>query len=174
MGKREIIKDTPSSSSEAAVPPTPVSEPDATVTPKMALAGVDPGKVEMPKAANISAPRIEIAETNTETIAAGKNELANNEAPHPAPQNDEIAPSSGGDAAATDHAAPGAAEERASPYVSRFSVVAASLPLGAGAGGAAGGGVGLCRAGRHPRRRGGASGARGNPGAQGKRGAGAG
>jgi len=97
MGKREIIKDPPSSSSEAAVPPTPVNEPDVTITPKMALAGVDPGKVEMPKAANISAPRIEIAETNTETIAAGKIELANIEAPHLAPQIDEIAPSSGGD-----------------------------------------------------------------------------
>src|SRR5262250_1767372 len=99
MGKREIIKDPPSSSSEAAVPPTPVSEPDATVTPKMALAGVDPGKVEMPKLANI-------------------------EVPHLAPQVDEIAPSSGGDAAATNHAAPEPAEESASPYVSRFTVLA--------------------------------------------------
>src|SRR5262249_58815199 len=98
MGKREIIKDTPSSSPEAAVPPRPVSEPDATVTPKMALAGVDPGKVEMPKAANISAPRIEIAETNTETIAAGENEAANNQAPPPAPPNTHSSPPSGGEA----------------------------------------------------------------------------
>ena len=152
MGKREIIKDTPSSSSEAAVPPTPVSEPDATVTPKMALAGVDPGKVEMPKAANISAPRIEIAETNTETIAAGKIELANIEAPHLAPQIDEIAPSSGGDAAATDHAAPEPAEESASPYVSRFTVLAASLALAAALGAMVGALVayGLARPGAIP------------------------
>src|SRR5262244_3472349 len=152
MGKRDIIKDTPSSSSEAAVPPTPVSEPDATVTPKMALAGVDPGKVEMPKAANISAPRIEIAETNTETIAGGKIELANIEAPHLAPQIDEIAPSSGGDAAATDHAAPEPAEESASPYVSRFTVLAASLALAAALGAMVGALVayGLARPGAIP------------------------
>jgi len=134
MGKHEIIKDTPSSSSEAAVLPTPVSEPDATVTPKMALAGVDPGKVEMPKAATISAPRIEIAETNTDTIAAGKIELANIEAPHLAPQIDELRPSSGGDAAATDNAAQEPAEESAAPYVSRFTVLAASLALAAALG----------------------------------------
>src|SRR5262249_237240 len=163
MGKREIIKDTPSSSSEAAVPPTPVSEPDATVPPKMALAGVDPGKVEMPKAANISAPRIEIAETNTETIAAGKIELANIEAPHLAPQIDEIAPSSGGDAAATDHAAPEPAEESASPYVSRFTVLAASLALAAALGAMVGALVayGLARPGAIPAVPAGAGGARG-------------
>jgi len=152
MGKHEIIKDTPSSSSEAAVLPTPVSEPDATVTPKMALAGVDPGKVEMPKAATISAPRIEIAETNTETIAAGKIELANIEAPHLAPQIDELRPSSGGDAAATDNAAPEPAEESAAPYVSRFTVLAASLALAAALGAMVGALVayGLARPGAIP------------------------
>ena len=152
MGKHEIIKDTPSSSSEAAVLPTPVSEPDATVTPKMALAGVDPGKVEMPKAAAISAPRIEIAETNTETIAAGKIELANIEAPHLAPQIDELRPSSGGDAAATDNAAPEPAEESAAPYVSRFTVLAASLALAAALGAMVGAQVayGLARPGAIP------------------------
>ena len=152
MGKHEIIKDTPSSSSEAAVLPTPVSEPDATVTPKMALAGVDPGKVEMPKAATISAPRIEIAETKPETIAAGKIELANIEAPHLAPQIDELRPSSGGDAAATDNAAPEPAEESAAPYVSRFTVLAASLALAAALGAMVGALVayGLARPGAIP------------------------
>ena len=152
MGKHEIIKDTPSSSSEAAVLPTPVSEPDATVTPKMALAGVDPGKVEMPKAATISAPRIEIAETNTETIAAGKIELANIEAPHLVPQIDEPTPSSGGDAAATDNAAAEPAEESAAPYVSRFTVLAASLALAAALGAMVGALVayGLARPGAIP------------------------
>jgi len=152
MGKHEIIKDTPSSSSEAAVLPTPVSEPDATVTLKMALAGVDPGKVEMPKAANISAPRIEIAETNTETIAAPKIELANIEAPRLAPQIDELRPSSGGDAEATDDAAPELAAESASPYVSRFTVLAASLALAAALGAMVGALVayGLARPGAIP------------------------
>jgi hypothetical protein len=152
MGKHEIIKDTPSSSSEAAVLPTPVSEPDATVTPKMALAGVDPGKVEMPKAATISAPRIEIAETKPETIAAGQIELANIEAPHLAPQIDELRPSSGGDAAATDNAAPEPAEESAAPYVSRFTVLAASLALAAALGAMVGALVayGLARPGAIP------------------------
>src|SRR2546428_13607852 len=96
MGKHEIIKDTPSSSSEAAVLPTPVSEPDATVTPKMALAGVDPGKVEMPKAAAISAPRIEIAETNTETIAAGEDGRGDKGGPPPPPPKPGRKASTGG------------------------------------------------------------------------------
>ena len=131
MGKHEIIKDTPSSSGEAAGLPTPVSEPDATATPKMALAGVDPGKVEMPNTETIGASRIEIADTKTETMAARKVELANIEAPQLAPQIDEITPSSGGGAAA---AAPAAAEEGAAPHVSRFSVLAASLALAAALG----------------------------------------
>ena len=152
MGKHEMIKDTPSSSDEAAVLPPPASTPDATVTPKMALAGVDPGKVEMPKAATISAPRIETAETNTETIAAGKIELANIEAPRLAPQIDELTPSSGGDAAAADAAAPEPAEENAAPYVSRFTVLAASLALAAALGAMVGALVayGLARPGAIP------------------------
>ena len=75
MGKRAIIKDTPSSSDEAAVLPTPVSEPDATATPKMALAGGGPGKVEMAKIETLNVPGIEIAEIKTETLAARKIEL---------------------------------------------------------------------------------------------------
>src|SRR5215510_8000103 len=133
MGKHEIIKDTPSSSDEAAVLPTPASAPDATVTPKMALASVDPGKVEMPKAATISAPGPAIAKTASATIAAPKIELANIEAPRLAPQIDELTPSSGGDAAAADAAAPEPAEENAAPYVSRFTVLAAALGAMVGA-----------------------------------------
>jgi hypothetical protein len=72
MGKRAIIKDTPSSSEEAAVLPTPVSEPDATVTPKMALAGGGPGKVEMAKIETLGVPGIEVAEIKTETSTARK------------------------------------------------------------------------------------------------------
>src|SRR5215471_9900747 len=133
MGKRAIIKDTPSSSDEAAVLATPVSEPDATATPKMALAGGGPGKVEMAKIETPSAPGIEIAEIKTETLAARKIELSSIEAPQLAPQIDEITPSAGGDTAADD-AAPETAEESATPYVSRFSVLAASLALAAALG----------------------------------------
>src|SRR5262249_48269057 len=166
MGEHEIIKNTPSSSNEAAVLPTPVSEPDATVTPKMALAGVDPSKVEMPKAATISAPRIEIAETNTETIAAPKSEFGNIEAPRLAPQIDELRSSSGGDAAATDNAAPEPAEESASPYVKPIYGAGGFARAGSGArrdGGRAGR-LRPCTARCHPRRRGGANGARAKPG----------
>ena len=134
MGKRAIIKDTPSSSDEAAVLATPVSEPDATATPKMALAGGAPGKVETTKTETVSAPRIEIAETKTETIAARKIELASIEAPQLAPQIDEMTPSAGGDATTADDAAREPAEERAAPYVSRYSVLAASLALAAALG----------------------------------------
>lgn len=152
MGKHEIIKDTPSSSDEAAVLPTPASAPDATVTPKMALASVDPGKVEMPKAATISAPGPAIAKTASATIAAPKIELANIEAPRLAPQIDELTPSSGGDAAAADAAAPEPAEENAAPYVSRFTVLAASLALAAALGAMVGALVayGLARPGAIP------------------------
>jgi hypothetical protein len=152
MGKHEIIKDTPSSSDEAAVLPTPASAPDVTVTPKMALASVDPGKVEMPKAATISAPGPAIAKTASATLAAPKIELANIEAPRLAPQIDELTPSSGGDAAAADAAAPEPAEENAAPYVSRFTVLAASLALAAALGAMVGALVayGLARPGAIP------------------------
>jgi hypothetical protein len=152
MGKHEITKDTPSSSDEAAVLPTPASAPDATVTPKMALASVDPGKVEMPKAATISAPGPAIAKTASATIAASKIELANIEAPRLAPQIDELTPSSGGDAAAAGAAAPEPAEESAAPYVSRFTVLAASLALAAALGAMVGALVayGLARPGAIP------------------------
>src|SRR5262249_16376037 len=151
MGKHEIIKDTPSSSDEAAVLPTPASAPDATVTPKMTLASVDPGKVEMPKAATISAPGPAIAKTASATIAAPKIELANIEAPRLAPQIDELTPS-GGEAAAADPAAPEPAEEGAAPSVSGFRVVGGSLAL-AGALGAMVGALvayGLARPGAIP------------------------
>src|SRR5262249_16485340 len=157
MGKHEIIKDTPSSSDEAAVLPTPASAPDATVTPKMALASVDPGKVEMPetampKAATISAPGPAIAKTASATVAVPKIELANIEAPRLAPQIDELTPSSGGDAAAADAAASEPAEESAAPYVSRFTVLAASLALAAALGAMVGALVayGLARPGAIP------------------------
>jgi hypothetical protein len=152
MGKHEIIKDAPSSSDEAAVLPTPASAPDATVTPKMALAGADPGKVEMPKTATISAPGPAIAKTASATMAAPKIELANIEAPRLAPQIDELTPSSGGDAAAADAAAPEPAEESAAPYVSRFTVLAASLALAAALGAMVGALVayGLARPGAIP------------------------
>jgi len=152
MGKRAIIKDTPSSSDEAAVLPTPVSEPDATATPKMALAGGGPGKVEMAKIETLSVPGIEIAEIKTETLAARKIELASSEAPQLAPQIDELTPAAGGGAAPADDAAPEPAEESAAPYVSRFSVLVAALALAAALGGMVGAlaAYGLARLGAVP------------------------
>src|SRR5215470_15329654 len=107
MGKHKSIKESPSSSGEAAVLPTPASEPDATAMPKMALAGGAPGKVETTKTETVSVPRIEIA---------------------------EMTPSAGGDATTADDAAREPAEESAAPYVSRYSVLAASLALAAALG----------------------------------------
>src|SRR5258708_29920972 len=152
MGKRAIIKDTPSSSGEAAVLPTPASEPDTTATPKMALAGGGPGKVEMAKIGTLSVPGIEIAEIKTETLAARKIELASIEAPQLAPQIEELTPAAGGGAAPADDAAPEPAEESAAPYVSRFSVLAAALPLAAALGGMVGAlaAYGLARPGAVP------------------------
>lgn len=134
MGKHKSIKDSPSSSGEAAVLPAPASEPDANAMPKMALAGGAPGKVETTKTETVSAPRIEVAETKTETIAARKIELASIEAPRLAPQIDEMTPSAGGDATTADDAAREPAEESAAPYVSRYSMLAASLALAAALG----------------------------------------
>jgi len=134
MGKHKSIKDPPSSSGEAAVLPVPVSEPDATAMPKMALAGGAPGKVETAKTETVGVPRIQIAETKTETTAARKIELASIEAPQLAPQIDEMTPPAGGDATTADDAAREPAEESAAPYVSRYSVLAASLALAAALG----------------------------------------
>jgi hypothetical protein len=152
MGKRASIKDTLSSSHEAAVLPTPVSEPDATVTPKMALAGGGPGKVEMAKIETLGVPGIEIAEIKTETSAARKIELASIEAPQLAPQIDELTHPAAGGAAPADDAAPEPAEESVAPYISRFSVLAASLALAAALGGMVGAlaAYGLARPGAVP------------------------
>jgi hypothetical protein len=136
MGKHEVIKDMPASSGEAAIRPAAVSEPDATATPKMALAGGDPRKIEMPELETIGTPGIEIAKTETATIAGRK--LASIEAPHIAPEMDELKPSSGEDAAAADDADPESPEESAAPYISRFTVLAASLALAAALGGMVG------------------------------------
>ena len=152
MGKHKSIKDSPSSSDEAAVLPAPASEPDATAMPKMALASGAPGKVETTKAETVSVPRIEIAETKTETIAARKIELAAIEAPQLAPQIDEMTPSVKGDATTADDPAPEPAEESVAPYISRFSVLAAALALAAALGGMVGAlaAYGLARPGAMP------------------------
>lgn len=138
MGKHKSIKDSPSSSGEAAVLPASASEPDATATPKMALAGGGPSKVETAKVETLGMPGIEIAEIKTETLAARKIELTSVEAPQLAPQIDELTPAAGGGAAPADDAASEPAEESAAPYVSRFSVLAAALALAAALGGMVG------------------------------------
>jgi hypothetical protein len=144
MGKHEIIADTPSLSDEATIPASPVSEPDATVTPKMALASVDPCKIERPKTEAVTAPKVDTAkaetakvptaETESARMAAQKIELASIDAPHIAPEIDELKPSSGEDSAVADDALAESPEENAAPYVNRFTVLAASLALAAALG----------------------------------------
>ncbi len=160
MGKHEIIKDTPSSVQRGRGPADAGERTGCDRNPKMALAGVDPAKVEMPKAATISAPRIEIAETKPETIAAGKIELANIEAPHLAPQIDELKPSSGGDAAAADDAAAGACRGERCALCQPIYAAGGFACAGGGArrDGRRAGSLRPCTARCHPRRRGGANG----------------
>jgi hypothetical protein len=135
MGMHETIKDKPASSGEAAIPPPPVSGMDATATPRMALASVDLPKIEIPEAPKIA--------------------LGSIEAPHIAPEIDELKPASGEDAAdvaAVDADAEDAPAERAAPYVSRFTLLAAALALAAAFGGMVGAlaAYGLARPGPAP------------------------
>lgn len=131
MSKHEIIKNPPSG--EAALHTAPASEPDASSTPKMALAGTDAAKAETPKieAAGASVPEPATAEAAT-TTAAPKLELAGIEAPGIAPDIDELKPSFCKEAVERDDALPESAEE--APHVSRFTLLAAALALAAALG----------------------------------------
>ena len=140
MGKHERIKDEPkpASSDQAATPPAPVSEADAAVTPKMALAGVEVPKIEMPM---LETPAIAMPKIEAATIATPKIALTGIAAPHIAPDLDELKASAADDAAPdaiADHAAQAAPAESAAPRVSRFTLLAASLALAAALGGMVG------------------------------------
>jgi hypothetical protein len=131
MSKHEIIKDTPSPSGEVAIPATSASEPDASATPKMALAGIDGTKAKTPntEAASASLPDIAQAESAPRT-AGQKIDLV--DAPGIAPDVDELKPSFYKEAAERDDALPDSAE--ATPHVSRFTLLAAALALAAALG----------------------------------------
>ena len=159
MGKHEDIKGAPSSSGEPAILPTSVSQTDATVTPRMALAGLDLPRVEIPKTEvpkqetmNFDIPGIATDRIARAAMETGKIELASIEAPHIAPEIDELRPSTqdGATDAAGEDVEPPA--KVAGPYVSRFTLLAASLALAAAFGGMVGAltAYGLARPGAIP------------------------
>jgi hypothetical protein len=136
MGKYETIKGPPSSSGEAAILPTPVSETDASVTPRMALAGTDLPKVEAPPPEMRAQPRTpEQLAFDIPRIETAKIELASIDAPHIAPEIDELRPSSEETAAKAEADDVEPPAKNAVPHISRFTMLAASLALAAAFGG---------------------------------------
>jgi hypothetical protein len=142
MSKHECIQDTASPSGEAPIPLA--SEPS--VTPKMALAGVDAAKTDTAKtdtaetdtakteAIGASLPEAAPAETATRTVGH-KIDVAGVDAPGIAPDMpdlDELNPSFCKGAAERDHALQNSADEAA--HVSRFTLLAAALALAAALG----------------------------------------
>jgi hypothetical protein len=112
MGKHEIIEDT-RAPSEAEGSPAPVSEPPASKTSKMALAGAEPSE--------IAAPKNEAATVESATTTVP-----------PQADIEQRKPPRGKDAADAEEALPGAGEE--TPRVSRFALLAAALALAAALG----------------------------------------
>jgi hypothetical protein len=163
MGQHESINDKSAIPVETATPAAPAGGLD--VTPKMALASLDPPKLDPPKLAMpkvdmskldmIQTPKIESDAPTIEIpkIEVPKLKLATIEAPRIAPEIDELKP-------ASEHAAAGAGADEAAPepppaqppqptapLVSRFTLLAASLALAAALGGMIGtlGALGLAR-----------------------------
>jgi len=133
MDTHEISRDKPKPSGEAATP-TAASAPEA--TPRMALASLPPPAIEAPAA-------------ETPTIA-----LASVEAPKITPDLDELKPPPGKapPQAAPDAPAAEPAGENATPRISRFTLLSATLALAAAVGGMVGALVayGLARPGPPP------------------------
>jgi hypothetical protein len=173
MGQHESINNESAVPVEPATPAVPAGSSD--VTPKMALASVDPPKLDPPKLElempKLEMPKLEFPKIDMPAIQAPKIEsaaptieipkiepkleLATIEAPQIAPEIDELKPATEHPSAhaAADEAAPEPppAEPRPSaprsPIVSRFMLLAASLALAAGLGGMVGalGALGLAR-----------------------------
>ena len=165
MGQHESINDKSAVPVETATPAAPAGGLD--VTPKMALASLDPPKLDPPKLAMpkvdmskldmpaIQTPKIESDAPTLEIpkIEVPKLKLATIEAPRIAPEIDELKPAS--EHAAADAGADEAAPEPppaqppqpTAPLVSRFTLLAASLALAAALGGMVGtlGALGLAR-----------------------------
>jgi hypothetical protein len=154
MGKYETIKGPPSSSGEAAILAAPVSDTDASVTPRMALAGTDLPKVETPPPEMRAQPRTpEQLAFDIPRIETAKIELASIEAPHIAPEIDEELRTSSEETATkaeADDVEPPA--KNVVPHISRFTMLAASLALAAALGGMLGAltAYGLARPGAIP------------------------
>jgi hypothetical protein len=136
MNTDEISGSKPAASGDAAMSPLPASAPDASATPRMALASV-------------LMPTIETPVGETPPIA-----LVSVEAPRIAPDSDEIKPPLGEEAMdrAADDPIPEPPEKGATPRVSRFTLLAATLALAAALGGMVGALVayGLARPGAAP------------------------
>ena len=154
MGKHETLKGTPSSSGEAAILPMPVSETDASVSPRMALSGTYLPKAEAPKPETSKAqPRKpEQMTLDMPMSETAKIELASIEAPHIAPEIDEPRPSVEESAAKAEADEIEPTVKSAVPHISRFTMLAASLALAAALGGMLGAltAYGLARPGAIP------------------------
>jgi hypothetical protein len=133
MSKHEMFNEPPSSSAEAATPPAPGSEPEASATPKMALAGSDTGKIETPKTEAVSASKLEpVGAETVKSTAVRKIELARIEGPGIAPDIDDLKHSSRENTADSDDA-PAQSSEK-TRHASRFTLLAAALALAAALG----------------------------------------
>ena len=170
MGQHESINDKSAVPVETATPAAPAGGLD--VTPKMALASLDPPKLDPPKLdpPKLAMPKVDMSKLDMPAIQTPKIEsdaptleipkievpklkLATIEAPRIAPEIDELKP-------ASEHAAADAGADEAvpepppaqppqptAPIVSRFTLLAASLALAAALGGMVGtlGALGLAR-----------------------------
>ena len=170
MGQHESINDKSAIPVENATPAAPAGGLD--VTPKMALASLDPPSLDPPKLdpPKLAMPKVDMSKLDMPAIQAPKIEsdaptleipkievpklkLATIEAPRIAPEIDELKP-------ASEHAAADAGADEAvpepppaqppqptAPLVSRFMLLAASLALAAALGGMVGtlGALGLAR-----------------------------
>jgi hypothetical protein len=166
MGQHESINDKSAIPVENATPAAPAGGLD--VTPKMALASLDPPSLDPPKLdppkldpPKLAMPKVDMSKLDMPAIQAPKIEsdaptleipkievpklkLATIEAPRIAPEIDELKPAS--EHAAADAGADEAAPEPppaqppqpTAPLVSRFTLLAASLALAAALGGMVG------------------------------------
>jgi hypothetical protein len=127
MGKNESGKGELTSSAVSATLPAPASDPGP--TPKTApVAAAEQAVNEAPK----------IDTSSIETADEPKIELWTIEAPHLAPDLDELKPASGEAAASMSGGDAETMAERSVPLVSRFTLLAASLVLAAAFGGVLG------------------------------------
>ena len=166
MGQHESINDKSAVPVETATPAAPAGGLD--VTPKMALASLDPPKLDPPKLdppkldpPKLAMPKVDMSKLDMPAIQTPKIEsdaptleipkievpklkLATIEAPRIAPEIDELKPASEHAAAdagadeAVSEPPPAQPPQPTGPLVSRFTLLAASLALAAALGGMVG------------------------------------